>query len=331
MDEMTLVREFCREVEDPDEDTTLRARAALTATISEAVRRPARRPRRGRRGWVAMFGVAAVVTASVVGVVSVLPGSDTGAPAGAAAAVLGRWASTAAHQPPIAALRPGQYIYTKSRSLNTSDWYDVGANGKQSFSVDLPQVRQTWISHNGSGRVVERTGRAVFPSRHDRHVWIATGRPPLGGNQTSTFRLGRGGLTVAQLDQLPTDPAKLRRLIEQRRIEGGPPGDTETFTIIGDLLRETAAPPKLRAALFHVAAQLPIVQVFGTTKWTTRPGIAVGYTYKGDRHELAFDPKTSALLGERTVDAGSGRVTSWTLYVATGVVNSLSETTNTAP
>ena len=27
------------------------------------------------------------------------------------------------------------------------------------------------------------------------------------------------------------------------KVEGGPPGDAETFTIIGDLLRETYAPP----------------------------------------------------------------------------------------
>jgi len=47
---------------------------------------------------------------------------------------------------------------------------------------------------------------------------------------------------------------------------GGPPGDWETFAIIGDLLRETHAPPALRAALYEVAANLSGVEYIGEVK-----------------------------------------------------------------
>src|SRR5439155_2581095 len=89
---------------------------------------------------------------------------------------------------------------------------------------------------------------------------------------------------------------------EQRQIVGGPDGDWETFSIIGDLLRETSVPPVVRGALYEVAADLPGVELVGRVEDASgRPGVAVAYTHDGIRQEFIFDPNTAALLGENDV------------------------------
>ena len=128
-------------------------------------------------------------------------------------------------------------------------------------------------------------------------------------------------------------------MIEDRTVQGGPPGDAETFTIIGDLLRETCTPrPESARPCTRSCWQLPGVQLVGTVKDETgRSGTAVGYVSHGISNELIFDPQTSALLAERqvaTADASwvpDGTVTESTSYVASGVVDSTSATAPTNP
>jgi hypothetical protein len=109
---------------------------------------------------------------------------------------------------------------------------------------------------------------------------------------------------------LPTDPLKLRHLIEARKIRGveGPPGEAETFTLIGDMLRETYLPSDVRAAIYRLTAELPGVELLGEVHDPVgRPGTGIAFTdrKRGTRHELIFDPATSALLGERESIVGS--------------------------
>jgi hypothetical protein len=334
MNDLDLVREFRGEVAEPDAEAAERARAAVMAAIAEPPRRAPARPRRlrtSRRRWPLVAGAVAAATAAALVVTTSIPRGDTGAPPSAVAAVLHKAALIAASQPNVPPPRPGQYVYTKSRSLYSSDTYDVGKNGHQSFSVLLPDVREAWIATNGGGRIREHTGKPRFVSAHDRRVWIESGRPPLGGNQTSSERFGPRGLSSVNLFSLPSDPGKLAKLIDERRIEGGPPGNAETFVIIGDLLRETYGPPKVRAALYEIASKLPEVRLFGRSTWTARPGITIGFTSDGYRHEIAFDPRTAAMLGERTVVVKTGKVAEWAVYLASGLVDSTSQTTNKLP
>jgi hypothetical protein len=133
---------------------------------------------------------------------------------------------------------------------------------------------------------------------------------------------------------------KLKELIESRKLGYGPPGDAETFQIIGDLLRRTGAPPAVRAALYTIASQLPGVELIGPTRdQLGRPGTGVAYVSRGQRDELIFDPQTSGLLAEQTsvVQRSKdnpfppGSVISWTAYLASGVVDSDSATTSEMP
>jgi hypothetical protein len=285
----------------------------------------------GRRRWAAVAGVAAAALVIAVAAPTLL-GSRRGGAQDAAAAVLLRVAKVAATRHAVVPPEPGQYVYTKTEAVWESDWADVGPNHDQYFSVLMPVVREAWIGPDGSGRLREETGEPTFLTDHDRSVWIAAGRPALGGNETRDESHGAGGLSYLDLSTLPTDPAALRRMIEERTVEGGPPGNAETFTIVGDLLRETYAPPELRAALFEIASELPGVELIGTVEDPMgREGIAVAYPSDGILHELIFDPTTSALLAERTVvaDPGeanlqvpAGTVVGWAAYLASGIVDS---------
>ena len=150
--------------------------------------------------------------------------------------------------------------------------------------------------------------------------------PALTGDRNTDETFRRGGLHYFDLSKLPTDPHALGSLVENRTIEGGPPGDAETFTILGDLLRETYAPPGVRSALYTIASELPGVQLVGPTDdHLGRRGTAVAYVSQGLRHELIFDPRTAALLGEQTT-LPDGAVVEWTSYLSSGVVDSTTAT-----
>ncbi|MGW5548497.1 CU044_5270 family protein, partial [Streptomyces sp. NPDC003998] len=88
------------------------------------------------------------------------------------------------------------------------------------------------------------------------------------------FAVGTGGLTWDQLTRLPTSPAALRERLQPYAEPQQDPSQA-VFVTVGELLA-SPAPPKVRAALFRMAAQLPGVRVAGpATDSTGRHGTAV--------------------------------------------------------
>jgi hypothetical protein len=331
-------------------------REQLVARI-EAEKREPPRPLYRRRRPVAAVAVAAVAAAAIT--LTLLPSgsSDTLSTAGKyihklplakkseggrqlAALVLLRAARTAANQAP-ATPGPGQYSYTKSKTF-----YEIvqdSPNGPAAIAFQ-PSTREIWIAPDGSGRIREDEGHLVFPTHADAAYFYHAYRNQMNllKAHTADDHEGPGGLGYTDLSNVPTDPAKLKQLIESRnsRVASGPPGDAETFTLIGDMLRETSAPPAVRSALYTIVSQLPGVGLIGTTHdQLGRPGIGVAYVSRGLRDELIFDPKTSALLGEqqsvvqtsRDNPFPPGSVIGWAAYLASGVVNSTSDTTSALP
>ncbi len=360
MDDIDLIREFGSDYRGPDAEETARVRGTVMERVGEAAAkagaatnlvgveadraamraagvglRPVVRRHGIRRRWILAAGVAAAIVAAAVIVPALMTNGPLGGVQSAAAEALSKVAGVAADQQAAATPTAGQFVYTKTRAVWESSWYGAGPQHDQNFSVLMPVVRQAWIGTDGSGRLLETNGAPTFVTQQDRAAWVAAGRPSLGTGQISDEAYGKGGLSYVDLTNLPTDAAQLRTMIEQRKIEGGPAGDAETFTIIGDLLRETYAPPALRAALYQVASELPGVELIGTVKDDAgRSGIAVGYTSHGTRQELIFDPTTAALLGERSVvvdpvkakmHVAAGTVMSLSTYLASGVVDSTSQ------
>jgi hypothetical protein len=336
VDDIDLIRDFHKDFRGPDADETAKVRDAVMKRVAGAESKPAPR-RRGvaRRRWI----LAAAVAATTAALILIVPGLVSNGPLGgvqsAAAEALSKVAGVAADQQSVSAPTAGQFVYTKTRAVYMSTWAGAGPRHDKVFSVLMPEVRDAWIGTDGSGRLLEKHGTPTFPTAHDRTTWFAAGRPALGTGKTYDEAYTAGGLSYLDLTKLPTDTAQLRTMIEQRKVEGGPPGDAETFTIIGDLLRETYAPPALRAALYRIASELPGVELIGSVKDEAgRTGTAVGYTTSGIRQELIFDPGTSALLGERSVitepdkakmQVSAGTVMSWATYLASGIVDSTSE------
>lgn len=299
------------------------ARAGLMARIAQSGRSARPQPRlpwRGRRLRLAAVGVglAALLIALPIGIL----GGD-GKVQPAVGQVLGQAAEAAAGQKPLAP-GPGQFLYTRSKSAYLqATAYDPHCQTRhcdrehpreatEEWSVLVPKEREAWISSDGSlgGRVREVYGQPRFVSADQREGWVAAGSPslPRAGEVEDSAAFGNGFIDASKL---PTDPAELRRLIEAREIPGveGPPGEAETFALVGHMLREAYLPSTIRAAIYELTAELPEVELLGTVQDPVgRPGTGIAYTDRkhGVRHELIFDPATSALLGERQSIVESG-------------------------
>ncbi|MGH2655368.1 MAG: CU044_5270 family protein [Actinomycetota bacterium] len=292
---------------------------------------------RRRRLAVIPAGAGALALALIVG--SMLLPAGRGTISAEAAVVLRSAARVAGAQPPVPS--DGRYRYTRSEDAYLGTYVERGG----SFSVLLPQRREIWVAPDGSGRLREdESGEPIFLGPRDRSTWEASGRPALEESGPSDQTFQPGGLYYADLTGYSTDPDELYGQI-QRRAEGpktsgepvpeGAPAAVKMFTIVGDLLRETAAPPELRAALYEVAARIPGVILVGeVTDPVGRPGMAVAMASEADgvRRELVFDPETSELLAERQVllrrvrwvDAAPGTVIGWAAYLKSGTVDSTS-------
>jgi hypothetical protein len=327
MDEMTLLGELRAGLPAARAEARAAARGQLVARIDEAERPRRSRSSAWRSGRVRLLAagtaVAAVTAALVLGAFS---GGGQVAPA--AATVLRDAARAAAIQAPVSP-GPGQFVFTRARSA-----YLSSSGG---WSVLSPSRRETWISLDGSrkGRVRTVYGKPRFVSPDQRAAWVAAGSPPLaraGTVEDATI----SGASIVDPALLPADPDALLEKIEARAIRGveGPPGEAETFVLIGDLLRQAYLPAAVRAALYEAAAELPGVESLGEVSDPVgRPGLGVAYTDRGTRHELILDAETAALLGERETLVGGGApygfsappgtTIGWAAYLEAKVVDSI--------
>ena len=223
-----------------------------------------------------------------------------------AAAVLNQAALTAARQPAVAVPGPGQYVYVET------------IEGQRDGAGICVQTVRVWTAPDGSGREVASAPTGAFCD---------------GGIPSQTFAKGQGIVTA----DLPTDPARLEQFIV-RHFEGGGREDVAaTFDFAGTFL-QAGAPPQVRAALYRLIQGLPGIEALGPmTDRLGRHGIGVGFTQYGVRDVLIFDPATSAVLEREGIAVdpakidmppgqarfSAGEVINYTVYEASGVVNSI--------
>jgi hypothetical protein len=297
VDEMNLLRTLRSDVPGPEPGEVDAAWRALAERVD--LHRPRERRRTTRRRWGMAAAVAAAAVAIAVAVPAVLPGGPGGA-SPAAARALRRVARVAADQPPEPVPAPGQYLYSRITSEQTS-LYVVG-NGEPNFLFSEPLTRESWIGPDGSGRIRETVGQITFPTPQDRAAWERAGRPDVHAGETSDDTYRPGELFWRDLSKFPTNAEELLVVLEKRELVGGDEADWVTFQIIGELLTETNASPKLRGALYEVAANFPGVEFRGRMRDDAgREGISVAYVGGGWRQELVFDPDTSRLIAARWV------------------------------
>jgi hypothetical protein len=230
----------------------------------------------GLRRKFALGGIAVAACAALITVPVIIGAGGSGADA--AAATLLRTAGNAAAQ------QPGGWP--------DAAYWDVVSVYEQDGQT---RHREIWVSHHGTS--VLRDGG------------VSAGVLPLGPGE---FPAGGTALTWDELYALPTDPGQLTATLQADIKGAGQDPQSELFTIVGDLLRESPAPPALRKALFDVAAGIPGVHLTGkVTDELGRTGTGVT---RGDE-TLVIDPADGKLLA----DTESG----WTAtYVSQGPADS---------
>jgi hypothetical protein len=271
---------------------------------------------RRRSAQIALaFALPGTLVAVGLASLNVTPGA-----APAAAAALHRLALIAASGPSLVP-GPGQYLYVSSVSDSPAT---DGTSGCVSSAVDH---RQVWVAADGSGLLRESGETPTFTSAADQAL-CQKSDPTLSSasGPASTWFAG-GCFSLGPTDTMQsvsTDPNTL--LAQMRTIDGGPNTPTEDFVHVGDFLRETDASPAVRAALYRAAALIPGVRLLGTVQdHLGRQGLGVALTSGGNlRSELIFNRQTAALMGEESAGSSPGS-SSWAVYLASTVVDSLPE------
>jgi hypothetical protein len=305
MAELDLLRSLPASVLGPSDDARARAQDRLARHIERA-------PSAHRRRLL----IPSVVLAAIVVVAAFASIGGRGTGGASAAPLLQRMASVASAQKAEKPLTAGQFEYSK--------WIVGYLSGGAGWYALSPGVRESWLAPNGSGYLHERWDKPTFPTAADRVAWVAAGRPQVNPREDS------GRLPPSPRRHLPSDPNALYATIHDSAVGHGNSTDSEMFTLVADALRDPAS-PALRAALYDVAARIPGVELVGpATDRLGRHGVAVA-SVDGkihERHELIFDPKTSALLGEEytELDGNSygypaGTVTGYATYVVSAVVD----------
>jgi hypothetical protein len=388
MNELDVVRGIGADTPDPDAATTSVARARLLAAIgAEAATggpadtdmavdlsarrkaRQARRPGRRRRLLPAGAAVAAVLaTALAVPLVLHDPAPVTrereagtgvaGDPlvmAKPAAVKLLTATAAAAARAPDQTLGPGQYWYIREHGISAGTNWDEGGSPK-SYHYSYTSERETWWALDGSKITRATASNRKFRTAGDRAKWIADGRPKFNTKpfvyfenpETTDQSDGWLPLTYEQIQQLPTDPARLTEVLSERLYAGLPRAsctvpptwdrsrplgpcpqrpvtDGDLFRGILFLLEHYPLPAELRSTLYQMLTQLDGVRLLGdATDVAGRRGVSIivddasdGAPDEGmqDRTELIFDPDTGQVLGYRRVLTAP--VPGWTLTAGT--------------
>ena len=245
-------------VPDPTASALALGRAALDAAVPPVTQIAVRRRRHARRAALTGLVAAAASLALVIG--PTLPfGGSPKANADAAQVLLRAGAAAGAQD---------------------GDWRDATYwHSVSSYARDKQEIRrEIWIGHHVAGVLKD-------PGVDSGVIPLCVGVFPTGGSSVSWDGLW----------QLPTDPAKLEDRLRDGIHGAGSDDDSELFVIVGDLLRESPAPPSLRKALWEVAARIPGVELVGTvTDHAGRQGVAV--ERRGERYVL--DPSDGRLLEE---------------------------------
>lgn len=256
-------------------------------TDQPAAHRTARAQRSRRTAWtVAGAGLlaAAAAAASVIGLTG-QPGSTSGHVT--AATLLSKIADAAA-QARAHDVADNQFMYIETKVAAGSPY---GAPAPSEA-----HLRQVWIPVTdlcGPGLAIEN-GKRFSISDKPTPDMVANGVhlkcPYQGTINDPSYRL---------LQSLPTDPHTLLNLIYKQTAGAGQSPAQEAFTTIGDLLRESIAPPAVSAALFRAAALIPGVTVVSrAVDAAGRPGVAVSFTSNGEQSEWIFDSQSLQMLGE---------------------------------
>jgi hypothetical protein len=207
-------------------------------------------PRRLRRTILAATAAAACLAIAATAIAVASLGSPSRAAFDPGAVRLLANAADAAARQPAPHVRDSQYMYIETTTAGPSE---VPRN----LAATPPPVPRHVHLKLTTSRVWVPVGKSCAPTY--KRSSSANGKTVI---QTYSGEkcAGIGSLndpTYRLLQTLPTSPHALLALIYRVERGHGPGPNQEAFVTIGDLLRNTIAPPKVAAALYRAAALIP--------------------------------------------------------------------------
>ena len=257
---------------DETPDHLIRMRADLMHAARIDTRAAKRRRGRIRLGGVAVAAVAAVALFAV--------GLPSGGGGGVAphvdeslAGVLRTASINAAGQPALPIPGPGHYYHYTDTELGYISELNGAQEGCVTSCPPLPSdwgvkawARSAmWISADGTALRTTSFGKPVIRNAQVR-ADLAAGRyagaslsRPMGPAAATYFPAGAasgwsfGGMTLKQVYALPSDPAKLERIVRERAQGTKNPLNEEMFTVVGDIMRAAPLRPEGPGGALHGA------------------------------------------------------------------------------
>jgi len=279
MDLDTLLHETAS-VADPTPRDLAAGRAALDAATRISARRVVVVRRMKRRG----LSLAAILAAAASLVLVIGPMLNPGPSPTNASPTVKPGKSAAAARPTADPVQSTQPV-----TLNLSLVLfraATAAGAQQGGWPDAAYWHTVSTHHQGSGPT------------HRRESWMGhtatnvISDPSFSGMSSVEAGLF-GGFTWDQLYALPTGSRALETKLRATSLNGGRDDNSELFSLVGELLAESPAPPALRKALWEIAARIPGVTLVGAVKDSAgRPGVEIR---RGDEGYI-LDPKDGQLL-----------------------------------
>ena len=323
------------------------------AAIVRAVPLPAPIPARSRRR-VAVFASAGLTAAAAITGIAVVvtsgtaptPGPSAGPTAVPRVLTAGQILLAAAERSGATTFGTGRYLVQRNESgvlLQIDGGTDTYAMlEKTSYATWLSRSGKdpNWASSQRLGLTPATPADAAAHQRHGSPQQVMVIKPvpgkkgptsPVGTGPGERFEerfdgpevyaIGADNVTVADLEKLPTDPAKLRaELLRHFRGGGGDlPTDRDEWLLVVGSSVVTGLPVsgQVRAAAYRMIASLPGVRALGTVRdQRDRAGEAVAFTRSfgangAIEERLIIDPKTGQGLARESRVVKPGGSTAW--------------------
>ncbi|KRC64834.1 hypothetical protein ASE12_08660 [Aeromicrobium sp. Root236] len=215
----------------------------------------------------------------------------------------------------------------KVQHVVTDNWFGSIDDDKGADSIALiPTLNETWLSPDGSFRLIERTGRPLSPD--GRGVTAqASQHQPSKADETQPA----DSFDPLLLSSLPKDPARLRAEVLKVTTCGdeSPRGRAAClFSYAQEYNSTYVVPTRVTAALWSLLADEPSVRLLGEVRDRAgRPGVGVSVIPADRDHYrlvLIISPRTGQLLGTEEIlikrvpelDVSAPAITQFTAFLS---------------
>lgn len=215
----------------------------------------------------------------------------------------------------------------------TDSWFGSIDDDKGANNIALiPTLNETWLSPDGSFRLIERTGKPLTADGRGVAKHAVEGLKARADESQPA-----DSVDPTLLSSLPTDPVQLRpallKATECDRDEAGSPRALCLFARVEEYNSNYVVPPRVTAALWDLIADQRATKLLGEVKDRAgRPGVGISLI-PSDRNQfrqvVIASPETGQVLGFEEIliktipdlDVKAPAITRFTAFLAAERVN----------